>query len=49
MLAEGGGLRLHPDTVAALNAARLREGRRWRRLGWAALLLAAAGLFVAVL
>lgn len=49
MLAEGGGLRLHPDTVAALNAARLREGRRWRRLGWATLLVAAAGLFIAAL
>lgn len=43
MLAEGGGLRLHPDTVAALNAARMIEGRRWRRLGWVALILLAVG------
>jgi ubiquinone biosynthesis protein len=48
MLAEGGGLRLHPESVTALAAVREREGRRWRRLGWAALLVAAAALAVAL-
>ncbi|MFV3129589.1 2-polyprenylphenol 6-hydroxylase [Niveispirillum sp. KHB5.9] len=49
VLVEGGGMRLHPESVAVLAASREREGRRWRRLGWAGLLLAAAGLMAALL
>lgn len=49
LLAEGGGMKLHPESLALLSQAQAAENRRQRRPLWAALALAAAALLVLAL
>jgi ubiquinone biosynthesis protein len=48
-LAEGGGMRLHPDSLALLAQAQALENKRQRRPLWLALALAAGALLVLAL